>query len=226
MVWPILANPILANPFFVLSCVVVGVDWNVCVVVRWCVFCCVVVSCGCLSCVVVVRWGVRGCGSCWWCGCWFGPLSPGPLSPGPLSAGPPKISLFFPSPALIFVFFLSLGVFSWNSGGVCESWDPPMCSTFGLSGCRVKPRRKNKETQKQNTQRVFFWFCPQWCLFCPVCLYFFWSRLFFLSRLSAILSRFLFFFVPWRFFLPNTCCVCVLFVCCVCVCVVCCVFFE
>ena len=51
-----------------------------------------------------------------------------------------NFALFLPSPVLIFVLFLSLGVFSWNFGGVFEGWDPLMC-TFGLSGCRVKPRR-------------------------------------------------------------------------------------
>ena len=58
------------------------------------------------------------------------------------SREPPKNSLFF--------FFLlrrkirsflpSLGVFSWNFGGVFEGRDPQMC-TFGLSGCCVKPQR-------------------------------------------------------------------------------------
>ena len=37
-------------------------------------------------------------------------------------------------------FCFSLGVFSWNFGGVFEGPSPKMC-TFGLSGCRVKPRR-------------------------------------------------------------------------------------
>ena len=64
--------------------------------------------------------------------------------PGPPSAGPPKISLFFfpfPPP---FPLFLSLsGVFSLNFGGVFEDRDPQMC-TFGLSGCRVKPRRPHQ----------------------------------------------------------------------------------
>ena len=59
------------------------------------------------------------------------------LSPPPDSAGPPQIShYFFPFPPPIF----ALGVFSLNFGGVFEGQDPQMC-TFGLSGCRVKPRR-------------------------------------------------------------------------------------
>ena len=44
-----------------------------------------------------------------------GPPSNGPPSPGPSSPGPPKISLFFPSPAPIFIL---MEVFSWNFGGV------------------------------------------------------------------------------------------------------------
>ena len=61
------------------------------------------------------------------------------------SPGPPKMSLFFfPSPAANFVLFFSLWVFfSLNFGGVFEGRDPQMC-TFGLSGCRVKPRRPHQ----------------------------------------------------------------------------------
>ena len=54
-----------------------------------------------------------------------------------------NITRFFSlSPAPIFALFvsLSLGVLSLNFGGVFEGRDPQMC-TFGLSGCRVKPRR-------------------------------------------------------------------------------------
>ena len=64
--------------------------------------------------------------------------SAGHPSAGPPSAGPPKISLFFPSPATIFILSSSLG------GRFVEFWwclkrrDPQMC-TFGLSGCRVNP---------------------------------------------------------------------------------------
>ena len=83
----------------------------------------------------------------------------GPEGWGP-NGGGPKISRFsFPSPAPIFVlffslwgssrvffslsggllvsFFLSLGVFSWNFGGVLVGQDPQMCA-FSPSGCRVK----------------------------------------------------------------------------------------
>ena len=76
---------------------------------------------------------------------------------GQPSAGRPKISLFFPSPAPIFVLFLSLGVFSWNFGGVFEFRDPQM-STFGLSGCRVQPRqlqgRRGFTQQPENSKRA------------------------------------------------------------------------
>ena len=119
-----------ANPFFLTCC---------------CQCCCL--------CVVVV---------CWF-GCWvlvlvwlfwtlrFHPCAKPPCRPpcagppwtppaGPPNAGPPKMSLFFPSPAPIsFFLFSSLGVFSLNFG-VFEGRSPQMC-TFGLSDCRVKPRR-------------------------------------------------------------------------------------
>ena len=54
--------------------------------------------------------------------------------------GGPKISRFFSpfSRRQFRSFSLSLGVFSWNFGGVFECRDPQMC-TFGFSGCRVKP---------------------------------------------------------------------------------------
>ena len=59
---------------------------------------------------------------------------------GPEGWGP-KISRFFlPLPPLFSFFLPFLGVVSWNFGGVIEGRDPQMC-TFGLSGCRVKPRR-------------------------------------------------------------------------------------
>ena len=68
------------------------------------------------------------------------PLPPDPPSSGPPS-GPPKISLFFsPLPHHFCSFCLSLGVFSLNFGGFGEDRGPQMC-TFGLLGCRVKPRR-------------------------------------------------------------------------------------
>ena len=70
-----------------------------------------------------------------------GPPCAGPPSAGPPSAGPPKISLFFfrLPPQFSILFSLSCWSFSLNFGGVFEDRDPQMC-TFGLSGCRVKPR--------------------------------------------------------------------------------------
>ena len=54
---------------------------------------------------------------------------------------PPALSEHSGPPFSRFSFFLhSLGVFSLNFGGVFEGRDPQLC-TFGLSGCRVKPRR-------------------------------------------------------------------------------------
>ena len=60
------------------------------------------------------------------------------------SPGTPKISLFFPSPQNSFFSSLSEGLF-------VEFWwcFPQMC-TFGLSGCRVKPRRP------ENSKRAHF----------------------------------------------------------------------
>ena len=74
---------------------------------------------------------------------------PGPPSAGPPSTGPPppdrpNISLFFfPFPPPFRSFCVSLGVFSLNFGVVFEFRNPKMC-TFGLSGCRVKPRRPHQ----------------------------------------------------------------------------------
>ena len=69
------------------------------------------------------------------------------------SARPPKISLFF---LLSRSHFRS---FSLSGGLLVEFWwclkrrDPQMC-TFGLSGCRVKPRRpghaRNRSCEEQN----------------------------------------------------------------------------
>ena len=93
-----------------------------------------VVVCWCLLVVPVGS-------ACWWClfvCVWWvcsGFLDP---SAGPPSAGPPKIWLFFfPFPPSFRSFCVSLGVFSWNFGGVLKRSCPEMC-TFGLSGCRVR----------------------------------------------------------------------------------------
>ena len=94
MVSPCLANPILANPFWI-----------------WC-----------------VSWPQRG-------------PKPEKVWGARRVRGPKFRAFFFPSPTTNFVFLsLSLCVFSLNFGGVWKRRDPQMC-TFGLSGCRVKPRR-------------------------------------------------------------------------------------
>ena len=69
-----------------------------------------------------------------------------------------KISLFFsPSPATIFILFFPLWVSFRGILVVFEGRDPQMC-TFGLSGCRVKPRRPQSRRgftrqPHNNTQR-------------------------------------------------------------------------
>ena len=73
----------------------------------------------------------------------FPPLhrTPPPRDPIPLDR--PKLRVFFfdPSPAPIFRFFFSsLGVFSWNFGGVWSA-GTLKCARLEFSGCRVKPRR-------------------------------------------------------------------------------------
>ena len=68
--------------------------------------------------------------------------------PDPCLGSLPRTSLrrtaqnfvFFPSPDPMFSLSLSLGVFSFNLGCVFEGHNPQTC-TFGLLGCRVKPRR-------------------------------------------------------------------------------------
>ena len=138
------------------GCVVCGVWCVVCgVFICVCVFVCL-----CVVCVFV--WVCVLCGGCWFhgfrCGVsrvgvsfkvlvWSCSVPPGPpfprtaLPPDRPSPGPPKISLFFSLSRLkIRSFLCSLGVFSWNFGGVFEGREAQMC-TFGPSGCRVKPRR-------------------------------------------------------------------------------------
>ena len=73
-----------------------------------------------------------GCGCCWVGLPWTTFRRTPPLDPP--SAGPPTISLFFflfPPP--FHCFCVSLGVFSWNFGGVLKRRCPEMC-TFGVLG--------------------------------------------------------------------------------------------
>ena len=90
------------------------------------------------------------------------PDPPPPDTPPPdhLPPDPPKISLFFSSPATIFILSSSLGgpfvefLVVFLKAGTLE-----MC-TFGLSGCRVKPRRlwgsRGFTRQPENSKRAHF----------------------------------------------------------------------
>ena len=124
-------------------------DLYVKVFVLCCVVLCCVVLCGVkllcsrycgVSCVGVEFQGLV------WTALPGTALSPGPpfWTALPLdrpSPGPP--SFFTLSRRKIRSFLPFLGVFSLNFGGVFEGRDPHMC-TFGLSGCRVKPRRPHQ----------------------------------------------------------------------------------
>ena len=107
-----------------------------------CVFVCV---CVCL-CVLVSRFrvGFQGFGLVM-----FG--APGTALPGTaLPLDRPKFRSFFSlSRRKIRSLLPSLGVFSLNFGGVSEGQDPQMCR-FGLSGCRVKPRRPHQTGPPEN----------------------------------------------------------------------------
>ena len=83
--------------------------------------------------------------------------TPPPLDiplPDPPSAGPPKFRFFFSLARYNFhSFFPLFGVHSLKFGGVFEGRDPEMC-TFGLSGCRVKPRRLFQGPGASNTTKI------------------------------------------------------------------------
>ena len=112
---------------FVLLCAV-------CCCVFCVVVCCVVVLLLLLLCV---------CGGCVQ-GPSAGPPSAGPPSPDPPPPDRPKFRSFFSLSRQSFYSFLPLfWSFSLNFGGVFEDRNPQMC-TFGLSGCRVKPRRPHQ----------------------------------------------------------------------------------
>ena len=74
-----------------------------------------------------------------WCVCVM--VGPKARKSRSIRVGSPKFRVFFPPPLHFRSYCLSLGVFSWNFGGVFESRDPQMC-TFGI--CRVNPRRPPK----------------------------------------------------------------------------------
>ena len=82
------------------------------------------------------------------------PLSPTPPFPSLPSVGPPKISRFFPLRS-IFALFLSLGVFSWNFGGVFESVpairEP---DEFEPGGLRQKVQNNSQSTEAQPSQFI------------------------------------------------------------------------
>ena len=68
------------------------------------------------------------------------PPPPDPSSPpDPLRRTAQNFALFSFSRHNFHSFFSLLGVFSFSFSGVFEGRDPEVC-TFGLSGCRVKPR--------------------------------------------------------------------------------------
>ena len=114
--------------------------WPNCLLLLWflVVACCswLLLVVGCLLLVLV---GVVVCV----CGGVFKIFGPLPRTSSLRTALPldrPKFRSFFSLPPEISFFLLSLGVFSLNFGGVFEDRGAQMC-TFGLSGCRVEPRR-------------------------------------------------------------------------------------
>ena len=114
--------------------VVPGCSWLLPVGACWCLL----VACWCLLVPV---------GACCLCvvGVFkiFGPLPRTSLRWTTLPLDRPKFRFFFSLPQEISFFLLSLEVFSLNFGGVFEDRAAQMC-TFGLSGCRVKPRRPHQ----------------------------------------------------------------------------------
>ena len=146
--WPYLAKPHLARisvlSVLAMCCVCVSRFW---VVFRIVCGVCVVLgvfNCVCCVCCVFFWWKMFG-------GCLqeFG---------APPPDRPKFRSLFFSLSCRKFhSFFFLWGVFSLNFGGVFEGRDPQMC-TFGLSGCRVKPRRlrgrQGFTQQPENSKRA------------------------------------------------------------------------
>ena len=147
--WPHLAKPHLAKPHLARICVLS--------VLAKCVVCV------CFVCFLACVFKIFGVclQDFWWVSLvsvfkifggylqdfWAFPLDPLPLlrlsapSPGPpLRRTAQNFALFLSLPPEISFYLLSLGVFSLSFGGVFEGRGAQMC-TFGLSGCRVKPRR-------------------------------------------------------------------------------------
>ena len=96
MVWPILANPFVAQIHLIVLCcwclvwIVVVCVFLVCVCVIVCFVVGVVCCCGFVWCLLLLV--VCGCGSCWWCGYWFGTtlrLTPFPADPPSTRPPPP-----------------------------------------------------------------------------------------------------------------------------------------
>ena len=123
----------------------------------WCL--CVCVWCVCVLCVCVdvgftVSWCGVSCVGCWFQG--FGLVVFGAKDRP--SRGPPfpwtaqNFALFSLSHRKIRSFLPSLGVFSWNFGGVFEGRDRKMCP-FGLSGCRATLGRRVFTQQPENSKR-------------------------------------------------------------------------
>ena len=64
----------------------------------------------------------------------------GPRRVGPRRVRGPKFRAFFPLPPPFRSFCVSLGVFSWNFGGLLKA-GTLKCARLEFSGCRVNPRR-------------------------------------------------------------------------------------
>ena len=139
---PFWANPFLANPFLMLL--------RGCVVCRVFV-CCVLCFVFCVLCVVFGAFSppsARPPSS--------GPPSSVPPSCVPPSAGPEKIRSFFPSHSHFRSSCVSPGVFSLNFGCVFDFCSLQMCP-FGLSDCRVKPRRASATRSRRHRCRRRLW---------------------------------------------------------------------
>ena len=191
-------------------CVCVGV----CVLVCWCVLVCV----GVFVCVLLCVFGL--CGP---------PFLGTALPRDRPSAGPPfrgtafcrtpsrrtalrrtalrrttqHVALFFPLRPPVRSFSLSLGVFSWNFGGVFEGRHPLMC-TFGVLGLSCEdpaalgPNLRGPTLRSPSSMfflsRLSLLSCPN-VFFVPCVTFYFVPNAFFLSRLC--------FFCPVAFFCAN-----------------------